>query len=182
MTSQTKIVETTLRNERGRLFNFIKKYVPSKEDAEDILQDVFYQFIAGFEDIVMIDRISNWLFKSARNKIIDKSRKKKPENFSKIETRYDEDENEIFSFADLLPSLDFSPEDLFLQDEFNEKFKEVLDELPVEQKNIFIMNEVDGFSFKEISEITGLNVNTLLSRKHYAVNQLRKKISKYLNK
>ena len=182
MTSQTKIVETTLRNERGRLFNFIKKYVPSKEDAEDILQDVFYQFIAGFEDIVMIDRISNWLFKSARNKIIDKSRKKKPENFSKIETRYDEDENEIFSFADLLPSLDFSPEDLFLQDEFKEKLKEALDELPVEQKDIFVMNEFDGLSFKEISEITGLNVNTLLSRKHYAVSQLRKKLSKYLNK
>ncbi|MEJ2615547.1 MAG: sigma factor, partial [Ignavibacteriaceae bacterium] len=68
MTSQAKIVESTLRKERGRLFNFIKKYVPSKEDAEDILQDVFYQFVAGFEDIMMIDRISNWLFKSARNR------------------------------------------------------------------------------------------------------------------
>jgi RNA polymerase sigma factor (sigma-70 family) len=182
MTSQTKIIETTLIKERGRLFNFIKKYVPSKEDAEDILQDVFYQFIAGFEDIIMIDRISNWLFKSARNKIIDKNRKKKPENFSKIEAVFDDDESEIFSFADLLPSLDFTPEDLFLRDEFNEKLKEVLNELPAEQKDIFIMNEIDGFSFKEISEITGLNVNTLLSRKHYAVNQLRKKISKYLNK
>jgi RNA polymerase sigma factor (sigma-70 family) len=182
MTSQAKIVESTLRKERGRLFNFIKKYVPSKEDAEDILQDVFYQFVAGFEDIMMIDRISNWLFKSARNRIIDKSRKKKPENFSEIEITTNEDESEIFSFADLLPSLDFSPEDLFLQDEFNKKFKEALDELPVEQKDIFIMNEIDGFSFKEISEITGLNVNTLLSRKHYAVNQLRKKISKYLKK
>ena len=182
MTSQTKIVERTLVKERGRLFNFIKKYVPSKEDAEDILQDVFYQFIAGFEDIILVDRISSWLFKTARNKIIDKSRKKKPENFSKIEATTDNDEDEIFSFADLIPSLDFTPEDLFLQDEFNEEFQEALDKLPDEQKDIFIMNEIDGFSFKEISEITGLNVNTLLSRKHYAVNQLRKKINKYLNK
>ena len=85
MTSQTKIIETTLIKERGRLFNFIKKYVPSKEDAEDILQDVFYQFIAGFEDIVMIDRISNWLFISARNKIIDKSRKKNRRIFPRLE-------------------------------------------------------------------------------------------------
>jgi len=181
MTSQTKIVENTLIKERGRLFNFIKKYVPSKEDAEDILQDVFYQFVAGFEDIIMIDRVSGWLFKSARNKIIDKSRKKKPENFSKMENKNEEDE-EYFSFTDLLPSLEFTPEDLFLQDEFNEEFKKALDTLPAEQKDIFIMNEIDGFSFKEISEITGLNVNTLLSRKHYAVSQLRKKLSKYLNK
>jgi RNA polymerase sigma factor (sigma-70 family) len=181
MTSQAKIVENTLVNERGRLFNFIKRYVPSKEDAEDILQDVFYQFIAGFEDIIMIDKISSWLFKSARNKIIDKSRKKKPENFSKIEISSEEDD-EFFSFTDLIPSLDFTPEDLFLQDEFNEEFNKILETLPEEQKDIFIMNEIDGLSFKEISEITGLNVNTLLSRKHYAVKQLRKKLSKYLNK
>ncbi len=181
MTSQAKIVETTLIKERSRLFNFIKKYVPSKEDAEDILQDVFYQFIAGFEDIIMIDRISGWLFRSARNKIIDKRRKKKPENFSKLE-KYNEEDDEFFSYTDLLPSLDFTPEDLFLQDEFNEELTKVLDALPSEQKDIFIMSEVQGFSFKEISEITGLNVNTLLSRKHYAVTQIRKKLSKYLNK
>jgi RNA polymerase sigma factor (sigma-70 family) len=181
MTSQAKIVENTLIKERGRLFNFIKKYVPSKEDAEDILQDVFYQFVAGFEDIIMIDKISSWLFKSARNKIIDKSRKKKPDNFSNMENK-NEEEDEYFSFADLIPSLDFTPEDLFLQDEFNTEFKKALDTLPEEQKDIFMMNEIDGFSFKEISEITGLNVNTLLSRKHYAVSQLRKKLSKYLNK
>jgi RNA polymerase sigma factor (sigma-70 family) len=181
MTSQAKIVENTLIKERGRLFNFIKKYVPSKEDAEDILQDVFYQFVAGFEDIIMIDKISSWLFKSARNKIIDKSRKKKPDNFSNMENK-NEEEDEDFSFADLIPSFDFTPEDLFLQDEFNTEFKKALDTLPEEQKDIFMMNEIDGFSFKEISEISGLSVNTLLSRKHYAVSQLRKKLSKYLNK
>ena len=181
MTSQAKIVEQTLIKERGRLFNFIKKYVPSKEDAEDILHDVFYQFIVGFEDIIMLDRISGWLFKSARNKIIDNTRKKKPEYFSKIEKTFNE-EDEYLSFADLLPSFDFSPEDLFVQDEFNDEFKKILEELPEEQKNIFIMNEIDGLSFKEISEITGLKVNTLLSRKHYAVTHLRNKLNKYLNK
>jgi RNA polymerase sigma factor (sigma-70 family) len=181
MTSQAKIVEHTLVKERGKLLNFIKKYVPSKEDAEDILQDVFYQFIAGFEDIILVDRISGWLFKSAKNKIIDKRRKKKPENFSKMEIIKDEDDD-AFSIIDLVPSLEFTPEDIFLKDEFTEEFEKALDSLPAEQKDIFLMSEADGFSFKEISEITGLNINTLLSRKHYAVVQLRKKLNNYLNK
>jgi RNA polymerase sigma factor (sigma-70 family) len=181
MTSQAKIVEYTLKKEKGRLFNFIKKQVPSKEDAEDILQDVFFQLIAGFEDIIMIDRISGWLYKTAKNKIIDKIRKKKPDNFSEVDVVNEEDE-ESFSFADFIPSLDFTPEDLFLQDEFNEKLNEELKLLPEEQRDVFTMNEIDGLSFKEISEITGLKINTLLSRKHYAVTQLRKKLSNYLNK
>ena len=182
MTSQTKIVERALAKERGRLFNFIKRYVPSKEDAEDILQDVFYQLIAGFEDIIMIDRISGWLFKTARNKIIDKKRKKKPDNFSGFEITNNEEDGEYFSFSDLIPSFDLIPEGLFLQDEFNEELQKALDSLPPEQKDIFLMSEIDGLSFKEISAITGLNINTLLSRKHYAVTQLRKKLIKYLNK
>jgi RNA polymerase sigma factor (sigma-70 family) len=182
MTSQAKIVEYTLKKEKSRLFNFIKKYVPSTEDAEDILQDVFYQLIAGFEDIIMIDRISGWLYKTAKNKIIDKIRKKKPDSFSKVEIVNDSEDEESFSFADLLPSFDFTPEDLFILDEFNKKLNKELKLLPEEQRDVFTMSEIDGLSFKEISEITGLKINTLLSRKHYAVTQLRKKLNNYLNK
>ena len=181
MTSEAKIIENIIVKERGRLFNFIKKYVPLKEDAEDILQDVFYQFISSFDDIVLLDRVSAWLIKSVRNKIIDRSRKKKPDNFSDFKSfNSDEVDEDIEIMEDFISSFNYSPEDLFLFDEFNEELNKALDTLPPEQRDIFIMNEMEGFSFKEISGITGLNMNTLLSRKHYAVNQLRKKLSKYL--
>lgn len=182
MTSDAKIVENIIVREKGRLFNFIRKYVPLKEDAEDILQDVFYQFIAGVDDIEMLDRVSAWLFRSVRNKIIDKRRKKIPQSFSDIKLVNDEEEdNDDEVIADFISSLGYTPEDLFLTDEFNEELNKALDSLPPEQKDIFIMSEIEGFSFKEISELTGLNLNTLLSRKHYAVNQLRKKLNNYLN-
>jgi len=179
MTEQAKTIERAFVKERSRLFNFIRKFVPSTEDAEDILQDVFYQFIS-YANIEVIERINSWLFKSAKNKIIDKSRKKKTERFAElVSQRFDEEET--FSIEDFLPSLGLTPEDLFLKDEFNEKFEDALDELPQEQRDVFLMNEIDGYSFKEISELTGLSVNTLLSRKHYAVKHLKKKLNKYLN-
>ena len=179
MTEQTKTVEQTFFKEKSRLFNFIRKFVPSREDAEDILQDVFYQFIS-YADIELIEKVNAWLFKTARNKIIDKSRKKKAESFDdRIPEELDSDET--FTIGDFLPGIDLTPEDLFLKDEFNENFEAALNELPPEQRDVFIMNEVEGFSFKEISEITGLTVNTLLSRKHYAVKQLKKKLNNYLS-
>jgi RNA polymerase sigma factor (sigma-70 family) len=179
MTEQAKKGEQTFAKEKDRLFNFIRRFVPTREDAEDILQDVFYQFIS-YADIELIEKVNGWLFKTARNKIIDKNRKKKTESF---DDRVSEelDSEETFTVGDLLLRIDFSPEDLFLKDEFNEKFEAALNELPLEQCDVFIMNEVDGLSFKEISEITGLTVNTLLSRKHYAVKQLKKKLNKYLS-
>ncbi len=179
MTEQAKTIEQTFVKEKGVLFSFIRKFVPSREDAEDILQDVFYQFIS-YANIELIEKVNSWLFKTARNKIIDKSRKKRPERFTE-QIRESFDGEEIFSIEDFLPSLDLTPEDLFLKDEFNEKFETALNELPPEQRDVFLMNEVDGFSFKEISELTGLGVNTLLSRKHYAVKQLKKKLNKYLS-
>lgn len=180
MTEQAKTVEKAFLKEKGGLFNFIRKFVPTTEDAEDILQDVFYQFIS-YANIEVIERIDSWLFKAARNKIIDKSRKKRPERFSDL-IRDAFNEEDSFSIEDFLPSISLTPEDLFLKDEFNEKFEAALDELPPEQRDVFLMNEIDGYSFKEISELTGLTVNTLLSRKHYAVKQLKKKLNKYLNR
>lgn len=180
MAEQVNTVEQTFAKERSGLFNFIRKFVSSREDAEDILQDVFYQFIS-YANIELIERVNSWLFKAARNKIIDKSRKKRTERFVE-QVRESFDGEEIFTIEDFLPSIDLTPEDLFLKDEFNEKFEAVLGELPTEQRDVFLMNEVDGYSFKEISELTGLSINTLLSRKHYAVKQLKKKLNKYLNR
>lgn len=180
MAEKTNLFENAFANERNRLFGFIRKFIPSKEDAEDILQDVFYQLIA-YEDAGLIERLGSWLFKAARNKIIDSGRKKKTDTFSDRFLNLADKEEEV-SIEDFLPSFGFTPEDLFLRDEFNVKFEEALEELPPEQKDVFVMNEIEGLSFKEISEITGLSVNTLLSRKHYAVQQLRKKLDKYLNR
>jgi RNA polymerase sigma factor (sigma-70 family) len=179
MNEQVKKIEQTFVKERKRLLRFIRMFVPSREDAEDILQDVFFQFIS-YADIEIIEKVNNWLFKTARNKIIDKSRKKKTERF-KEPVSADYDGEEFFSIDDLLSSIGLTPEDLFLKDEFNEKFETALNELPSGQRDVFIMNEVEGFSFKEISELTGLSVNTLLSRKHYAVKQLKKKLNKYIS-
>lgn len=179
MTEQAKTIEKTFVKEKSKLFNFIRKFVSSREDAEDILQDVFYQFIS-YANIELIERVNSWLFKAARNKIIDKSRKKTTERFSEL-VQETLDGEEIFSMEDFIPSIDLTPEDLFLKDEFNEKFETALNELPPEQRDVFLMNEIDGYSFNEISEITGLSVNTLLSRKHYAVKQLKKKLNNYIS-
>ncbi len=179
MTEQAKTIEQTFAKEKKGLFNFIRKFVPSKEDAEDILQDVFYQFIS-YADIEVIEKVNNWLFKTAKNRIIDKSRKKKTETFTSTIKDFP-DEEETFSIEDFLPSIDITPEDLILRDEFYDNFEKALDELPDEQKNIFVMTEIDGLSFKEASDLTGLSVNTLLSRKHYAVKQLKKKLDKFIN-
>jgi len=178
MTEQAKTVEQAFVKQKSRLFNFIRRFVPSKEDAEDILQDVFYQFIS-YANIELIEKLDSWLFKVAKNKIIDKSRKKRTESFTEQILEGFEEE-EVFSIEDFLPSIGLTPEDLFLRDEFNEKFEAALNELPPEQRDVFLMNEIDGYSFREISELTGLTVNTLLSRKHYAVKQLKKKLNKYL--
>ena len=179
MTEQAKTIEKTFVKEKSALFNFIRKFVSSREDAEDILQDVFYQFIS-YANIELIERVNSWLFKAARNKIIDKSRKKTTERFSELVPETFDGE-EIFSMEDFIPSIDLTPDELFLKDEFNEKFETALNELPPGQRDVFLMNEVDGFTFNEISEITGLSVNTLLSRKHYAVKQLKKKLNNYIS-
>jgi len=179
MTEQAETIEKALAKERRGLLSFIRRFVSSKEEAEDILQDVFFQFI-GYANIDVIEKINSWLFKTAKNKIIDNSRKKRSERFSEIIGKYFDDD-EVFSFEDLIPSIDLTPEELFLRDEFNEVFESALAELPLEQRDVFLMNEVDALSFKEISELTGISVNTLLSRKHYAVKQLKKKLINYLN-
>jgi len=166
-----------LLDHKNRLFDFIKRRVPEKEDAEDILQDVFYLFIQTTKSVKQIEHLTSWLFRVAKNKIVDLYRKKKPEPFSNFENPMEGLPME--TFAGLLKDDSTNPEIVLRKKEFWEKFDSIIESLPKSQSQVFIMNELDGLSFKEISEITGESVNTLLSRKRYAVLQLRKSLGNF---
>ncbi len=157
------------------LFGFIKKHVSVKEDAEDILQEVFYRLTAAYDEIEYIEKITQWLYRTARNKIIDLYRKKKtkPVDFYFVNN---EEDDEQLSLADIIPSAGKSPEDKILGELIWEEIEESLSELPEEQREVFILNELEQMSFKKISELTKVPVNTLLSRKRYAVLYLRKQL------
>lgn len=170
-------IEKVVKQERGKLLRFIRRNVAAKEDAEDILQDVLYSLVSGFEDIEYLEVISAWLIKVAKNKIIDTYRKKNPESFSdEIIIKDDTTEGEELSLIDILPDLRNLPDKVYWQNLFWEEIEAALDELPEEQREVFIMNEFEGLSFKEMSKIRNEPVNTLLSRKRYAVLYLRKKL------
>jgi RNA polymerase sigma factor (sigma-70 family) len=178
MTSKSLEIDNTIKRESGRLFNFIRRNVPSDEDAEDILQDVFLQFISAFDEIEYLGRVSAWLIKTAKNKIIDRYRKKKPETFSdnaKTLNDYDE-ESEVLGLEDIIPDLSGMPDEIYWQNLVWQEIKDALEKMPVEQKEVFVMNEFEDLSFNEISKIKKVPVNTLLSRKRYAVLFLRKKL------
>jgi RNA polymerase sigma factor (sigma-70 family) len=172
--SQKEQITSTVRKESGRLLNYIRKYVRRAEDAEDILQDVFYQFTQNIDEIKYIDRVSSWLFTVARNRITDMFRKKKAEPMSEFSAGGDE--GEMLTLEDIVPSLGTSPENDALRRVIMDEIEEALDELPEEQKQAFVLNEMEGFSFKEISEQTGVQVNTLISRKRYAIMYLRDRL------
>ncbi|HVO72545.1 MAG TPA: sigma-70 family RNA polymerase sigma factor [Ignavibacteriaceae bacterium] len=174
--TQTQIIERAVKKEKNRLFNFIRKRVPEKEDAEDILQDVFFQFVSAFEEIEIIEKISSWLFRTARNKITDSYRKKKEIPLNGINLSGKAEEEEVLMLEEILPDPGNSPEEELIRSLIWEEIENALNDLPEEQREIFIMNEFEGLSFKEISEITEEPVNTLLSRKRYAVLYLRKKL------
>jgi RNA polymerase sigma factor (sigma-70 family) len=177
MTADSIQIENTIKKESGRLFNFIRKNVPTKEDAEDILQDVFYQFVRGFEEIEFMDRISAWLFRVARNKIIDSLRKKRTEPLIEEKVIFPGDESDDpLTLVDILPDISALPDEVYWRNLIWDEIEASLDELPEEQKEVFIMNEIEGLSFKEISRIKNEPVNTLLSRKRYAVLYLRKSL------
>ena len=178
MSDRVKIEETVER-EKGRLFNFIRKSVSSIEDAEDILQDVFYQLAAGYNTIQSVDKISSWLFTVARNKITDRFRRKKTEPLNKKEIRYDYEDGEILKLEDILPSLSGSPEDDYLKNLIMDEIMDAMEELPDAQREVFVMNEFDGKTFREIAEETGVQFNTLISRKRYAVLYLRERLKDF---
>ncbi|MCG8575754.1 MAG: sigma-70 family RNA polymerase sigma factor [Flavobacteriales bacterium] len=180
--SPTREIEITktIEKERSRLFNFIRKRVKSNLDAEDILQDVFYQLVRVSDDVNTIEKISSWLFQVARNKITDLYRKKSSLNFSEMSKVGDEEEESIH-FEDYIPDLNDLPDAVLTREMMWEILEEGLNEIPPKQREVFEMHEFEGLSFKEISEITGEQVNTLISRKRYAIVYLRKKLNELYN-
>ena len=168
-------VEDAFKKERGKLFNFIKKKGLVEEEAEDILQDVFYQFIQAYNSIQNIERSTSWLFKVARNKVTDYFRKKRPVNFSELKINEDKDDEE-YLLADLMPDFSDLPDDRFARNLLWEAIMEALDELPEEQRAVFVQHEFENLSFKQIAQISKLTVNTLISRKRYAILHLRNRL------
>jgi RNA polymerase sigma factor (sigma-70 family) len=170
-----ELKQKTFQTERGRLLRFIRSRISSLEEAEDILQDVFFQFVAGFDTIQSIEKVTSWLYAVARNKITDRYRRKSPYRVDLSSPQGASDEDGLM-LQDILPSLGSSPEEVFLRESIWNGINEALDELPAEQKEIFVLNEIDGKSFREVAEATGTSINTLLSRKRYAILALRKKL------
>ncbi len=169
-------IEQTVNRERSRLFGFIRRRVGIEEEAEDILQDVFYQLVSAYDSIESIEKVTSWLFQVARNKIIDRSRKMKPDNFSSLRVAGSAEDDSPLMLADILPDLDQAPDRQLLRTAIWERLEEALEELPTSQREVFIQHEFEDKSFKEIAEATGLSVNTLLSRKRYAVLYLREQL------
>ncbi|MGH9704831.1 MAG: RNA polymerase sigma factor [Candidatus Acidiferrales bacterium] len=163
-----------MAEERARLRNFIRRRVPDPGDADDILQDVFYKLVEANRLLMPIEHVTGWLFRVARNRITDLFRKKQPQSFSDA-VPPDED-GELPRFEDLLPSPDEGPEAQYARGVLLEALEMAVDELPAEQRKVFVAHELEGRSFKEIAAQTGVSVNTLLSRKHYAVLQLRERL------
>ena len=165
-----------VEEEQGRLLNFIRTRVADEEDARDILQDVLYQLTTGFNDIRSLNAATSWLFSVARNRITDHFRKRKTERLSSQRIIGRDGEEGPLMLEDILPALTRSPEDEYMRNVIWEAIEECLDRLPGEQRDVFIMNEFEDMSFKEISAITGEGINTLLSRKRYAVTYLREQL------
>ena len=162
-------ISETFEQERRRLFAFIRDRVSDLEDAEDILQDVFFQLVNHYDNIESLDRVSSWLFTVARNKITDSYRKKRPERFSQVR---DEDDQPL-NLSDILPDLSGQPDEVYARSLILDALDEALEELPDEQREVFVAHEFEGVSFKQMAQTTGLSINTLLSRKRYAVMHLR---------
>jgi RNA polymerase sigma factor (sigma-70 family) len=167
-------ISEVVRRERSRLLNFIRRRVPDPGDAEDIAQEVFYRLVEANRLLMPIEHITGWLFQVARNRITDLFRKKQPENFSEI----DVDDEDGLHFEDLLPSPDAGPEAEYVRHVLLEELKKALSELPKEQREVFVAHELEGRSFKELAAETGVSVNTLLSRKRYAVLHLRDRLQR----
>jgi len=160
--------------EHARLRNFIRRRVPDPRDAEDILQNVFCELVEMNRLLMPIDHVTGWLFRVARNRVTDFFRKKQPIPF--VDLAIANEDDELLQFEDLLPSPDDGLEELYARSALFDAFEAAVEELPEEQRSVFIAHELEGRSFKQIATETGLGVNTLLSRKRYAVLRLRKRL------
>jgi len=176
MTEQDRQISEIVAEERSRLRNFIRRRVADPADVEDIVQDVFYKLVEANRLLMPIDHVTGWLFRVARNRITDLFRKRREVTFS--ETSLEGEDGELQHIEDLLPSPDAGPEALYVRSVLLDELELALDELPDEQREVFVAHELEGRSFKELSDESGVNVNTLLSRKRYAVLHLRERLQK----
>jgi RNA polymerase sigma factor (sigma-70 family) len=172
MTEPDRQISEIIAEQRSRLSNFIRQRVPDPRDAEDILQDVFYELVEANRLLMPIEHVTGWLFRVARNRITDLFRKKKPESFSGAGVEGGKE----LQIEDLLPSPDAGPEALYFRNVLLHELELAVDELPVDQRNVFVAHELEGRSFKELAVETGVSMNTLLSRKRYAVLHLRERL------
>jgi RNA polymerase sigma factor (sigma-70 family) len=171
---QNRRISEVIQRERRRLLNFIRKRVGDQGDAEDILQDVFYELIEAYRLMQPVEQVGAWLYRVARNRIIDRFRKRKPEARSEITLGLDQ--GDALLLEDLLPSPDAGPDAVYARSVLLEELEAALEDLPENQRAVFIAHEIEGRSFKQLANETGLSVNTLLSRKHYAVLHLRRRL------
>jgi RNA polymerase sigma factor (sigma-70 family) len=167
-------ISEVVKREQSRLLNFIRRRVPDPSDAEDIVQEVFYELVEANRLLMPIGHVTGWLFRVAHNRITDFFRKKKPEAFD--DTALEDEDGEPLLFEDLLPSPDAGPEALYARNVLVDELELALDELPDEQREVFVAHELEGRSFKQMAAATGVSVNTLLSRKRYAVLHLRERL------
>ena len=174
MTEQDRQISQVVTEQRSRLRNFIGRRVPDPSDAEDLVQEVFYELVEANRLLMPIEHVTGWLFRVARNRITDLFRKKKPVPFS--DAAVVDEAGDVSRIEDLLPSPDAGPEALYFRGVLLAELEIALEELPAEQREVFVAHEIDGRSFKELSIATGVNVNTLLSRKRYAILHLRERL------
>ncbi|HKW77016.1 MAG TPA: sigma-70 family RNA polymerase sigma factor [Terriglobales bacterium] len=176
MTEEDRQISEIVAKERPRLRSFIRRRVPDPADVEDILQDVFYKLVEANRLLMPIEHVTGWLFRVARNRITDLFRKKKPESFS--DAAIEDAEGELLQIEDLLPSPEAGPEALYVRHLLLDELALALEELPDEQREVFIAHELEGRSFRELSAESGVNLSTLLSRKHSAVLHLRRRLQR----
>ena len=174
MPRENQRISEIVKREQARLRNFIRRRVPDPRDAEDILQDVFYELVEANRLLMPIDHITGWLFRVARNRITDLFRKKKPQGLADMDQPGEEGESR--PWEELLVSSDSGPDAIYARNLLFDELELAINELPDEQRHVFIAHELEGHSFKQIAAATGVSVNTLLSRKHYAVLHLRERL------
>src|SRR5690242_3766269 len=174
MAEQDQRISEVVKREGSRLRNFIRRRVPDPFDAEDILQDVCYKLVEANRLLMPIEHVTGWLFRVARNRITDLFRKKKHQSFA--DAKAEDESGDLLQIEDLLPSPEAGPEAVYVRNMLLEELEFALEELPDEQREVFVGYELEGRSFKDMAEETGVSVNTLLSRKRYAVLHLRERL------
>jgi len=176
MTGQDRQIQEAVQEQRARLLAFIRRRVPNEAEAEDILQDVFGELVESYRLLKPVEKVAAWLFRVARNRITDLYRRKKPSSLEAETLRYADSEEGSLLLADVLPAPDDAPENRLLRETIMEALAEALEELPKNQRDVFVWHELEGKSFNELVEETGVPLKTLISRKHYAVQHLRRRL------